>query len=177
MPFHTAPVPSNMRRRMPTEAKQQKAREIGERIKRCRERIGWTQDQLARHTDNPSITGNAISRWERGQVMARTTSLEHLAAAMGVEAGYLIFGSGASRAAGATSDEVLGLIEQRLTSIDAHLERLADVFTAGGREPRIAELVRQALARLDEALPRTEGAAPPRATPARRAPRKRRAAG
>jgi transcriptional regulator with XRE-family HTH domain len=168
LPFQEAVAHRTMRRQMPTPAKLEKAREIGERIRTSREGLGWTQDQLARRTNNGSITGNAISRWERGAVLPRTQSLEQLAEAMGLAPGYLIFGSGGQPVATA-ADPALGRIEERLAAIDDSLRRIVEMASGDGATPAFAALAAQTLSALAESHRDTKRESRPRSRAGSRA--------
>jgi len=60
---------------------------IGERIRELREAKGWTQDDLAEAAGIHRVT---IAKYEAGKVEPKSTSLSRLAAALEVDAGFLL---------------------------------------------------------------------------------------
>ena len=60
---------------------------IGDKIRDLRERKGWTQDDLAEAAGIHRVT---IAKYEAGKVEPKSTSLSRLAAALEVEAGFLL---------------------------------------------------------------------------------------
>jgi transcriptional regulator with XRE-family HTH domain len=161
--------------KMPRAMASERARQIGERIKARREQLQLTQEELARKTEAPAITGNVISRWERGSNRPSQPNLEALANALEVAEGYLTFGNERPAPVPAAVD---GQLLDRLAGIEARLGELVDVFR-GATAPGIETLVQAALRDLgvDPAtLPRTSPADQPPAAPARKPPRRRRQA-
>lgn len=60
---------------------------LGDRIKQRRDKLGWTQTELAQRS---GVQQAMISRYERGEVkQARSDHLEKLAEALGVSMDYL----------------------------------------------------------------------------------------
>ena len=60
---------------------------LGERVKQRREKLGWTQTELA---ERSGVQQAMISRYERGEVrQARSDHLEKLANTLGVSMDYL----------------------------------------------------------------------------------------
>jgi transcriptional regulator with XRE-family HTH domain len=162
MPFNALATSPNMRHDM---ARDERTRAIGERIKECRERLHLTQEELARMTSAATITGNVISRWERGRNRPSQPNLEELAAALGVEQGYLMFGKDrpGSAAAALSSREIV----TELQNIGAQLGELVGVLR--GQAPGIETLVADALKTLGvdpAALPHNADGSPSLAPPA-----------
>lgn len=62
---------------------------IGERIRLARDRKVWTQDDLAQATGMPKAS---LSRIENGHTQPRQSSIQKIAAALGVEPRWLVFG-------------------------------------------------------------------------------------
>lgn len=60
---------------------------IGDRIKQLREAKKWTQDDLAEAAGIHRVT---IAKYEAGKVEPKSTSLSRLAAALDVDAGFLL---------------------------------------------------------------------------------------
>lgn len=144
-----------------------RAREIGERLRERREALGLTQEEVARRCESPRITGNVVSRWERGRNRPSASNLEEVAGALGLDVSYLLFGRASAAAAhdGEVVDQLRG-INERL----GELVELARVRSA----PEVGEIVALALRTLGvdpQALPRSE---PESLPPAASAPRSRR---
>lgn len=59
--------------------------EIGQRIKKQRELLGWTQEQLA---DKIGVQQATMSQYETGKRGLEATELANIAAILGVKAGY-----------------------------------------------------------------------------------------
>lgn len=152
----------------------ERTRAIGERIRECRERLDLTQEELARRTESVTITGNVVSRWERGRNRPSSDSLEQLATALGVPASYLTFGNVAPQSSPADT-ETLERMEAHLAGIDAKLGQLVSLL--GDDEHGLGALVQQTLAGLDgEALPRSAPAAQRRKSRATQPPASRKRA-
>lgn len=62
---------------------------VGARIREARKAKDWTQAQLARAMPG-SVESASVSRWERGQVMPRTDTLDAPAQALDVDAAYFL---------------------------------------------------------------------------------------
>ena len=62
---------------------------VGERVKRARRRVAWTQARLAREA---GVTVRTLHRVEGGLVEARPSTLHRLAAALGVRVEWLTEG-------------------------------------------------------------------------------------
>jgi len=56
---------------------------VGARIRRERERRGWSQNELARRTGIDTLTGGQISRWETGKAMPEDRYFEALEQTLG----------------------------------------------------------------------------------------------
>lgn len=154
----------------------ERAKAIGERIRERRQVLGLTQEELARKTESTTITGNVISRWERGENRPSDTSLELLAAGLELEVGYLRFGNDRPLSLPTPRDDSQFL--DRLDRIENHLGTIAEALRSA-TAPGLETLVQNALRDLGvdpEALPRTSPAAQPPAAPARKPPRRRRQA-
>jgi repressor LexA len=64
---------------------------FGERVRRLRRERGWTQEQLAETAD---LSRPQVSKIESGEVpYSRSTTVERIAAALGVSVGYVISGN------------------------------------------------------------------------------------
>lgn len=172
MPFQPGTRVPKMRRDMASE----RAKAVGERIKARREQLQMTQEDLARKTGSSAITGNVISRWERGANRPVQDNLDLLTAALEVPEGYLAFGNErpVPMPAAAADTQLL----DRLSGIESRLGELVEVFRSA-TAPGVELLVQNALRDLGvdpEALPRTSPVAQPPAAPARKPPRRRRQA-
>src|SRR5438128_1736657 len=121
MPFTPGTRTPKMRRDMASE----RARAVGERIKARRLQLQMTQEELARKTGSSAITGNVISRWERGSNRPSQSNIELLAGALEIAEGYLTFGN--DRPAPAVPD---GQLLDRLAGIEARLGELVGIFSA-----------------------------------------------
>ncbi len=80
---------------------------VGERLRVARDRKVWTQEDLARESGVPVVT---ISRIENGHLegQPRQSTIRRLAAPLGVEPAWLLFGDeedGQGKAAGGVSTE------------------------------------------------------------------------
>jgi transcriptional regulator with XRE-family HTH domain len=69
------------------------AREVGTRIKAARERIGLTQDGLARRI---GVSRSAVAQWETGRSGQIGTNLTQIAAVLSVGVDHLLLGGGAT---------------------------------------------------------------------------------
>jgi transcriptional regulator with XRE-family HTH domain len=58
---------------------------VGAQIRRARNRHGWSQNELARRTGIPELTGSQVSRWERGEAMPNPRNFEALERALGIK--------------------------------------------------------------------------------------------
>jgi transcriptional regulator with XRE-family HTH domain len=169
MPF----TPGTRVPKMPRHMASERARQIGQRIKARREQLQLTQEELARKTQSSAITGNVISRWERGSNRPSQSNLELLAGALEIAEGYLTFGN--ERPAPPVPD---GQLLDRLAGIEARLGELVGIFrsaTAPGLEALVANALRD-LGVDPASLPRTSPESQPPAAPARKPPRRRRQA-
>jgi XRE family transcriptional regulator of biofilm formation len=68
-------------------ARSERAREIGERIKQRRERVGITQSELSERT---GISLSIISRIELGQVTHKIEQLESIATVLDIAVGRFL---------------------------------------------------------------------------------------
>lgn len=154
----------------------ERAKAIGERLKARREQLQLTQEEVARRTDAPGITGNVISRWERGKNRPSDGNLEEMATALEIDAGYLRFGNDRPVVIPPPADN--GQLLDRLAGIEARLGELVGIFsvaTAPGLEALVAGALRDL--GVDPALLRTSPAAPPPAGRASKPRARRRQAG
>lgn len=60
--------------------------DVGQRIKRARERIGWSQARLG---DFVGLSKSAISQWENGHTRPQHENMEKAVRALGLPAGEL----------------------------------------------------------------------------------------
>lgn len=69
---------------------------IGKRIRHARNRLVWTQEDLAKASGLTNVT---ISRLENDQIdgVPRQSTLKKLGAALGVEPAWLVFGGEGAR--------------------------------------------------------------------------------
>ena len=92
-------------------------RVLGDRIKASRERLGWSQTDLAEKVGQSDKM--AVSKWERGIVLPSAANLDALADALGVSVDYLLGRTADPRGVVNESDlsaaelNVLALIRQR----------------------------------------------------------------
>lgn len=139
----------------------ERAREIGSRIRERREALGFTQDELARMTERPAISGNVISRWERGRNRPQSDSVDALATALGVSSAYLTFGREQAPASSPADTATLEAMREHLAGIDAKLGTLVSLL--GGEGQDLGGLVETVLAQLGgQAPPRSGDVAPTR---------------
>lgn len=161
----------------------ERAKAVGDRIKQRRMELQLTQEELAQMTPSLTVTGNVISRWERGRNRPSHQYMEELAGALGVSSAWLLFGQSESPAAAAPANdqllERLAAIEQRLDSlthlgdISKSMASLIEVLSVPRDEAGVHGAVDHALSILDgQAPPRTGDAGE---TPSASKPRARRA--
>lgn len=98
--------------------------DLGERIRRARERKGWTQAQVAKEVQ---VSARTIGNWERGEAVPRN-SRARLSDVLGLDVvpagdtpGYVATGTGRAESR-LTEDEVLALIRESRRLAD-ELER------------------------------------------------------
>lgn len=146
---------------------------IGERLKRRREELGLTQEELAQQISSITVTGNVLSRWERGRNRPSSVYLEELAQIMGVSTGYLLFGTDSQP--GVVNSEAaqhLENIAESLAGIRACLGDLVSVLAdSPTRGQQLQDAVAGALVQLggDPSLIRRDDEAQPPAPSKRRA--------
>lgn len=117
------------------DARRERAQKFGERLRERREELGLKQDHVGRRMSDP-VSGNVVSRWERGVNMPRDRYVIQLADVLGVNPDYLWGGNrpGTTRTP-AQTDEMLARLEaiesrlERLASIDEHMARLVAAVT------------------------------------------------
>ena len=62
---------------------------LGERLKICRNRCGYTQEELGRIL---AVTPQAISKWENGRSLPDVVTFAHIASALKVSTDELLLG-------------------------------------------------------------------------------------
>ncbi|MBQ9130718.1 MAG: helix-turn-helix transcriptional regulator [Clostridia bacterium] len=62
---------------------------IGKRLKSCRTRCGYTQEELGRLL---AVTPQAISKWENGHALPDVLTFAHIARVLGVSTDELLLG-------------------------------------------------------------------------------------
>lgn len=109
---------------------------MGARIKARREEVGLTQRELAEKIPGKS-DGNQVSKWERGEHRVSDDTLEHIARALDVDAGYFMV----AEPVPGSADLVGALAEQsQLDRIEAKLDELLDAVRDADGEAVEAEL-------------------------------------
>lgn len=81
---------------------------MGQRIKAYRQRLGWTQSELAEAAQTEAST---ISRLERGGVEPRLSTLERIASALDMPMDE-IWSSGRDESLSHLTNRILGLVEK-----------------------------------------------------------------
>lgn len=117
-------------------------RAIGQRIVDRRTELNLTQHELGLRT--LKISGNEISRWERGQNKPSSENLELLAEALGVSPSYLLFGADAPAGATQASAEVA----YQLRGINKRLSEIVDIMRSSMTTPDVKDVVVKALTTL-----------------------------
>lgn len=129
----------------------QRARDIGQRIRRRREALGYKQpqvaDEIARLTGNLAVTKDYVSRWERGANEPDEDNLKALAKVLQTKVAYLMVGSPEEQAEQAERlleepIEIPATTRAKLNQIEAQLEALGET----------SQLVMAMLARLEAEL-------------------------
>jgi transcriptional regulator with XRE-family HTH domain len=134
---------------------------IGRRIRERREELGLSQEDVARELPG-KVSGNQVSRWERGLHRPNDPALEALGQALNVEVAYFL-GDGPSTSADTAEDDSPPRPEQ-LDRIEAMLAMLVAHFDLRAPRPsEVADVTEQALQQLADT--------PPQSAPA---PRRRR---
>ena len=71
---------------------------VGERLREARRRKVWTQEDLERESGVPVVTISRIEN-DHHENQPRPSTVRRLAAALGVEPAWLLFGNGDGKAA------------------------------------------------------------------------------
>jgi transcriptional regulator with XRE-family HTH domain len=114
---------------------------VGRRIREARKEKGWSQAQLARALPG-TVDGPSISRWERGNVLPQSETLDALAAALDVDVSYFLVeepveGTGDLIGALKPSDQPTGL-QAELAAVNAKLDRVLALLE-GGQHPILSD--------------------------------------
>jgi transcriptional regulator with XRE-family HTH domain len=105
----------------------EQAERVGGRISELRQERGWSKAEMARRMEGLT-SGNDVSRWEKGQHLPRSDTLEAIASLLDTTVADLYAGPAAERDDRGATPDLLSTLNgdptERLARIEEVLERM-----------------------------------------------------
>lgn len=107
----------------------EQAERVGGRISELRQERGWSKAEMARRMEGLT-SGNDVSRWEKGQHLPRSDTLEAIASLLDTTVADLYAGPIAQRESAGPTPDLLGALDgdtaEQLAAIRADLKELLE---------------------------------------------------